>query len=85
MANNAKINATNEEMVVIVKNISNKNKDIQQETYCLKKNGGSGATQWNRDPTLCPHCKREFYHAPDAYFELAKNKDTGLPGWKIWL
>ena len=52
MANNAKINATNEEMVVIVKNISNKNKDIQQETYCLKKTGGSRETQRERYPTL---------------------------------
>ena len=73
MANNAKLAATNEELVAIVKKMSNKNKDFQQETYPLKKTGGRGATKGKRDPTLCSHCKKEGYHAPDACFELENN------------
>ena len=81
--NNAKIAATNKELVAIVKNLSNKNKDLQRKTYRLKKKGGSEATQRKRDPTLCPHWKKEGYHEPDACFEIAKNKDKRPPGWKI--
>ena len=62
VANNAKLAVTNEELVTIVKKLSNKNKDLQQETYHLKKKVGSRATQGNRYPTLCPHCKKEGYH-----------------------
>ena len=85
MDNNAKLATTNEELVEIFKNMSNKNKDLQRETYRLKKTGGSAATQGKRDPTLCPYYKKEVYHAPDACFELEKNKDKPPPGWKIWL
>ena len=52
VANNSKLAAINEELVVIVKKISNENKDLQRETYHLKKTGGSGAAQGNKDPTL---------------------------------
>ena len=85
VAKNAKLAVTNEELVAIVKKMFNKIKDIQQETYPLKKTGGSGATQGKRDPTLFPHSKKEVYHSPDDCFELAKNKDKRLPGSKSWL
>ena len=85
MANNAKFSATNKELVAVVKKLSNKNKDIQRETFRLKKKGGGGATQGKRDPTLLPHFKNEGYYEPDAFFELVKNKDKRPPGWKIWL
>ena len=52
VANNANLTATNKELGEIVKKLSNKNKDLQRETYRLEKKGGSGATQGKRDPTL---------------------------------
>ena len=52
VANKSKLAAINEELVVIVKKNSNENKDLQRETYHLKKTGGSGAAQGNKDPTL---------------------------------
>ena len=47
-ASNAKISATNEELVAVVKKLTNDNKDIQQESSRLKKRGVSGATHGNR-------------------------------------
>ena len=47
VAKNAKLAATNEDLVAIVKN-------VQLETYRLKKTGGSGETQGKRDPTVPP-------------------------------
>ena len=85
VANKAKLAATNEDLVTIIIKLSNENKDIQRETYRLKKTGCSGATQGKRYPTLCPNCKKEGYHVPDACFGLAKNKDKRPPVWKIWL
>ena len=85
MANNAKIAAINKDLVAIVKQLSNDIKNLERETYCLKKTGGSGASQGKIYPTLFPHCKKEGYHAPDACFEIAKNKDKRPPGWKNWL
>ena len=58
VAKNAKLAATNEDLVAIVKKLSNENKDLQQETYRLKKTGGSRAPKRKRDPTLCPHFKK---------------------------
>ena len=55
VANNTNLVVTNEELVAIVKRLSNKNKDLQRETYCPKKTGGSRATQGKRDLTLSPH------------------------------
>ena len=85
MANNAKLAATNEDLVAIVKKLSNEIKNIERETYRLKKTGNSGASQGKRDPTLCPHFKKEGYHKPDSWFELVNNKDKHPPGWKRWL
>ena len=81
---NAKLVATNKELVAIVQDCQKK-KDLQRETYRLKKTGGSGETQGNRDLTLCPYFKKEGYHATDACFKIVKNKDKPPPGWKIWL
>ena len=39
------------------KKLSNKIKNLERETYRLKKTVGSGASQGKRDQTLCPHCK----------------------------
>ena len=83
VASSAKLATTNKELMAVVKKLTNDNKDLQRETNCLKKRGGSGATQGKRDPTLCPHCKKEVYHEPDACFDLANNKDKQRPGWKI--
>ena len=66
--NNTKLSVTNEELVETVKQISNENKDLQRDTSRLKKTVGSGAKQGKRGPTLCPHCKMECYHSPDACF-----------------
>ena len=85
VTNNAKLAAANEELVAIVKKLSKENKDLQQETYRLKKTGSSGATQGKRYPNLFPHCKKEGYHAPHACFELAKKEDTRSPGRKSQL
>ena len=85
VANNVKLAATNEDLVAILKRVSNKNKDPQQESYRIKKTDSSGATQGKRDPTVCPHFKKEVYHSPDDCFGLAKNKDKPPTGWKIWL
>ena len=59
VANNAKLAATNEDLVAIVKKLSNNNKDLQRENYRLKKTGGSGATQGKRDPNCAPISKRK--------------------------
>ena len=42
MDNNAKFSATNKELVAVVKKLSNKNKDIQRETFRLKKKAAAG-------------------------------------------
>ena len=52
VANNTKIAATNENLVAIVKKLTNEIKYIERETSRLKKGG-----QGKQDPTLCPHCK----------------------------
>ena len=67
------------------KKLSNEIKNIEREISRLKKTGGSGKSQGKRNPTLCPHCKKEGYYVPDVCFELANNKDKRPPGWKIWL
>ena len=85
MANNAKLATSNEELVAVVKKLSNENKDLQRETLRLKKKGGGWETQEKSYPTLCSNCEKEGYHEPDACFELENNKDNLPPGWKIWL
>ena len=60
----------------------NEHKDLQREINLLKKRGGSGASQGNKDPTMCPHYKKGGYHEPDASFDLEKKKDKRPPGWK---
>ena len=62
VANNTKIAATNENLVAIVKKLANDIKNIERETSRLKKTGRHG----KGDPTLCPHCKKEGYHAAEA-------------------
>ena len=54
MTSNAKLSATNEELVDVVKKLTNNNKDIQIESNRLKKGGGSRATQGKKYPTMCP-------------------------------
>ena len=66
VTNNAKLTATNEDLVAIVKKLSKEIKNLERETYRLKKTGNSGASQGKRDPTLCPHFKKEGYHKPDS-------------------
>ena len=85
VANNAKLATTNEDVVAIVFFFPNKIKNIERETYRLKKTGAIGASQGKRNRTLFPHCKNEGYHAPDACFEITKNKENRPPGWKSWL
>ena len=63
----------------------NEHKDLQREINLLKKRGGSGASQGNKDPTMCPHYKKEVYHESDACFGLAKNKYKRPPGLKSGL
>ena len=70
--------------MAIVKIFSNDINNIKRETSCLKKTIGSGESQGEREPNLCPYCKKEGYHEPDACFEIAKNKDKRPPGWKSW-
>ena len=85
VVNESKLATNNEDLVAMVQKLSNKIKNIERETSYLKKMGASRASQGNRDPNLCPHCKKEGYRAPDACFELAQNKEKRPPGWKIWL
>ena len=85
VANNVKLATTNEGLVAIVKQFSNKIKNLDWDTYRLKKTGGNRASQGKRDLTLCPQCKKGGYHSPDACFELAKNKYKRSPGCKSCL
>ena len=85
VTNNSKLAATNEDLVAMVKKLANKIKKIERETSRLKKTGVRGTSQGKRDLTLCPHRKKEIYHAPDACFELTNNKEKRLTGWKSWL
>ena len=51
VSNNSKLAATNEDLVAMVKKLSNKIKNLERETSCLKKTGGSGASQGKRYST----------------------------------
>ena len=77
VANNTKLAATKENLVAIVKKVTNDIKYLEMKTSRLKKGG-----QRKRDTTLCPHCKKEAYHAGKACFEVVKNKDKRPTGWK---
>ena len=79
---NAKLAATNEELVAVDKKVTNNSKDLQQECNRLKKRGGRRATQGKRNPTLCHHCKKEGYHDPSACFDIVNNKHNCPPGRK---
>ena len=67
--------------MAIVKKLTNDINYLERETLRLNKGG-----QGKRDPTLCPHCKKEKYHAAEACFKLVKNKDKRPTGWKssLW-
>ena len=52
VANKSKLAATNEDLVAMVKKISNEINNLERETSHLKKTGCSGASQVKRDPTL---------------------------------
>ena len=80
VVNNIKLAANNESLVETVKKLTGDIKNIERDNARLK-NGG----QNSRGPTLCHHCKKEVYHAPDACYELAKNKDKPPPGWRSLL
>ena len=80
VANNTKLAATNENLVAIIKKLTNNIKYPERETSRLKKGG-----QGNWDLTLCPHCKKEGYHATKACFKLVKNEDKRPTGWKSLL
>ena len=58
VANSTKLAAANENLVAIVKKLTNNIKYIERETSCLKKGGQS-----KQDLTLCHHFKKEGYHA----------------------
>ena len=62
VTSNAKLATTNEELVDVVKTLTKENKYIQREINLLNQWDGSKATQGKRDPTMCPHCKKEGYH-----------------------
>ena len=79
VANNTKLAATNENLVM-VKNLTNDIKNLERETSHLKKGGQS-----KRYPTLCRHFKKGGYHAPEAFYELVKNKYKRPPGWRSLL
>ena len=50
--NNSKLAATNEDLVAMVKKLSNEINNLERETSHLKKTGCSRASQVKRDPTL---------------------------------
>ena len=54
VTNNAMLAATNDELVAIIKKLSNKINNLKRETSRLNKIG----VQVKRDQTLCPHCKK---------------------------
>ena len=76
--NNTKLAATNENLVAIVKKLTNDINYLERETSRLKKD-----VKGKRDLKLCPHFKKEGYHAANACFGLVKNKDKRPTGWKI--
>ena len=73
MANNTKLAANNESLVAMVKKLTGNIKNLERDNARLNKCGQS-----IRGPTLCHHCKKKGYHAPDACYELAK-KNTSAP------
>ena len=75
--NNTKLAVTNKHLVAMVKKLTNEIKNLERETSRLKKGG-----QISQGPTLCHHCKKEGYHAPDSCYKLAKNKYKRPPGWR---
>ena len=72
VANNTNLAATKKDLVAILKKLTNNINDLERGTSRLNKTGGQG----NRDPTLCPHCKKNEYHAAEACFELGKTKTS---------
>ena len=77
VVNNTKLAATNENLVTMVKTLTNDINNLGQETSCLKKVGQS-----SRGPTLFHHCKKEVYHEPEACYEIAKSKYKRPPRWR---
>ena len=55
VASNAKLATTKEELVDVVKKLTNKNTDLHIGSNQIKKRSGSGAIQGKRDSTMCPH------------------------------
>ena len=80
VANNTKIAATNGNLVAMVNKLTNDINNLERETSHLKKGGQS-----KRYPTLCRHFKKGGYHAPEAFYELVKNKYKRPPGWRSLL
>ena len=76
--NNTKLAASNERLVALVKKLTGDIKNLELDNSQLKK-GGQVSGQ---NTTLFHHSKKEGYHHPDAYYELAKNKDKLPPGWR---
>ena len=77
VVNNTKLVANNENLVAMVKKLTSHIKNLERENSRLKKGG-----KIIRVPTICHHCKKEGYHAPDACYELVNSKDKRLPGWR---
>ena len=85
MANNAKLAATNEELVAIVKKCPTKISISNERPTASRKRAAAGKHKGRGTQLSSPHFKKEGYHAPDTCFELLKKKYKRLPGWKSWL
>ena len=76
MLNNTTLATSNESLVALVKKQSNDIKNLEQEISRMKKGGQASA----RNTKLCANCKKEGFHHPQYFYELAKNKDKTPPG-----
>ena len=76
--NNTPLTTSNESLVALVNKLNGNIKNLERENSRLKK----GRKLSSRNTTLCTNFKKEVFHQPEACYELLKNKDKRLPGWR---
>ena len=90
--NNTKLVNTNKELSASVKNLTNENRQLQQEINTLRRRVGGNTggnttnnTRGSGSSCCCPNCKRELYHAPDDCYKLENNASRRPTGWRSGL
>ena len=73
--NNTKLATSNESLVYLVKKLTGDINNLERDNSRLKKGGQVSG----RSTSLCQHRKKEGYHQPETFYELARNKNKPPP------